>query len=296
MQPSHAISVNNLLGESVTWREHDQSLWWTDVQGKQLYRLQYPAMDLTNYEVPERLASFGFVHGDRKKLICAFESGFAFFWPTSGDIEWIRRHLIDLPGVRLNDGRVDRQGRFWAGSMVEDGKQAGAPDAGMLYRIDQDLTITPMETGLHISNGLAWSLASTTLYFCDSPLREIRAYEFDPESGETTNRQSFYQFEEGAYPDGATVDAAGNLWSAIWSAGRVECIDQCGARVGTIDLPVTQPTCVCFGGPDLTTLFVTTAKIQLSEDQLTDQPLAGALLIYEKAGKGVPENAFGSNK
>lgn len=275
----------------MSWRASDRTLWWTDVLQSRLHRLDWPSMEVQTIDLPERLGSFGFVDDDQR-LICAFETGFAFFRPASGETEWISRPLLGQSGVRLNDGRVDRQGRFWAGSMVEDRASAASDDAGVLYRVDRDRNVTEMVHGLHISNGLAWSPDGRIMYLADTPIREIRQYAFDPASGSISDRRRYCRFERGDYPDGATVDADGNLWSAMWGAGRIDQLDQSGRRVSSITVPASQPTCTSFGGDDLTTLFVTSARTELPASRLREEPLAGSLFVFENAGKGIREPCY----
>jgi sugar lactone lactonase YvrE len=292
LNPDFVLEVENQLGEAATWRGSDETLWWTDIEGRQLHRLIHPSGSLTTFSVPERLASIGFVSEDDDCLLCAFESGFGFFWPATERLRWIDRPLRNTNGVRLNDGRIDRQGRFWAGSAVEDRSAAPAEDAGVLYRLDSQLVLSEMETSLGISNGLAWSPDGSIMYFSDSLKREIWIYEFDPASGTPSRRRLFKKFAGGEHPDGACVDAQGNLWVAVWGAGRVECLTPDGQLRQTLIVPTPQPSCVCFGGRDLATLFVTSARVSLTDEQLRDYPLSGALLAYKGLAVGVPEPRF----
>lgn len=292
MQPSHIINLSNRLGEGASWRAADQTFWWTDILAQKLYCLDYVSMRVRTFDPPERIGSFGFVTEDEQRLICAFETGFAFYWPDSGRCDWIVRPLADTAAVRLNDGRIDRQGRFWCGAMVENTKKATAADAACLYRLDADLECTEIVRGLHISNALAWSPDGSTMYFADSLPRTLWRFDFDIASGIPSAQQVFRQYDAGETPDGATVDAAGNLWLAVWGGSRVDCISADGRLLHSVAVPTPQPTCVCFGGPQLTTLFVTTAQEHLSAQQLAGEPLAGALLIYEQAGQGMTDTSF----
>lgn len=292
MKPDKVIETHDELGEGISWRASDQTLWWTDILGKRLNCLDWLADELRAFDVPERLTCFGFVNGDDERLVCGFESGFAFFLPESGDIEWIARPLADRPGVRMNDGRVDRQGRLWVGSMVENEAVAPAANAGALYRLDSNLQVTQVLDGLHISNGLGWSPASDAMYLADSPLHEVRRYEFDAATGQPGASREFARFADDEYPDGATVDADGNLWQAIWAGSRVDCIAPGGATLRSLEVPVSQPTCTCFAGADLSSLAVSTAWTGLTDEQRAAEPLAGCVLIYNDAGAGIAEPLF----
>jgi sugar lactone lactonase YvrE len=286
------IPVHNRLGEGVTWDTEIQCLWWTDIHAKRLFRYDPSLRSIDTFQTPERLGSFGLVAGSTK-MIAAFESGVGFHQPGTDDIEWLARPRFDTPGLRFNDGRVDRQGRFWAGTMVE-----GQPDvpAAALYSIGPDGTADVHATGISISNGICWSPDSTRFYFADSPLRTIFAYEFDSLTGQISNRRVFAHTPEGAYPDGANVDAEGYLWSAHWGGGRVVRYAPDGTIDSAIEMPVSLPTCVAFGGANLDLLFVTSATDSLSADSLSQQPSAGAVFVYKVTVPGLSDGRYNFEK
>ena len=292
MTPSYVIGSQDELGEGISWRVSDQSLWWTDILGSCLQTMNWETRKVTTFDVPERLGCFGFVRNSASQLICGFESGFALFSPYSGKVDWISRPLLNVPGVRMNDGRVDRQGRFWSGSMVEDQELAPSHNAGALFRLDEQLQVECAMEGLTISNGLGWSPSGSVMYFADSSQHEIRRCDFDNEAGEIGTVVTHARLSEKEFPDGATVDRAGNLWSAVWGGGRIDCFDTTGSRIRSIRVPTSQPTCICFGGPDLTTMFVSTARCGLEEEQLVTEPLAGCVLAFDGVGIGIPEPQF----
>jgi len=283
VSPDHVIAAGNTLGEGVQWHA-DSGLWWTDIQRSELLHLAIGETTVRRFALTERLGSFARIVGS-ETLIGAFASGFALFDPTSGAVDW--RHRVELPGSRrrLNDGRVDRQGRFWAGSMIE-GK--GSADAA-LYRIDHDGGLASVVGGLAISNGLCWSPDGRTMYHADSPRRTITAYDFDPDEGVPSAPRLFAETPPGAYPDGAAIDADGCLWSAQWGASRVVRYTPAGAIDRVIALPVSQPSCVAFAGADLNELTITTARDGLDASALTREPLAGDVLVYRVAVSGLPE-------
>jgi len=264
------IEVGNTLGEGVIWNQRDQSVWWTDIESSQLFRYHLANAKLTQWQTPERLCSFGFVK-DSEALIAAFESGFALYAPETGKVEWL--------------GRVDRQGRFWAGSMVE----SNATEQASLYSLSGDGSSAIHESKIEISNGLSWSPNSATMYFADSPKRKIFNYSFDSETGTPSAPTLFAETPEDIYPDGSTVDTKGYLWNAQWGGNRVVRYAEDGAIDLVLDVPVKQPSCVAFGGPDLETLFVTSAKQGMTDKELAEDPLAGHLLIYQTSVQGLPE-------
>lgn len=287
MQPIAAIKVGNALGEGILWNQDDETVWWTDIEGRGLYRFDWRRQVLDRFAAPERLGAFGFVAGE-SSLICAFENGFALFDPKTGLKDPITRPVGLRAGMRLNDGRVDRQGRFWAGAMVEDTALART---ALLYCL-QGKSIQARESGLAISNGICWSPDSAWFYFADSGRRIIWRYSFDAASGAISKPQEFARTEGKACPDGATVDAQGYVWSAQWGGGCVMRYAPDGRIDRILELPVSQPTCVAFGGPNLDLLFVTTARVGLSDSELAAQTGAGDVLVYNVGVQGLPENRF----
>lgn len=285
MEPVEIIKVGNTLGECALWNADTQSLWWTDIQERRLYRYDWETQSLTVTATQERLCSFGFVQGS-KSLIAAFESGFALYNPFDGAMAWLARLEGHHLGMRFNDGRVDRQGRFWAGSMAETAGRAGKAS---LYCVDGAGRPSRRENGITISNGICWSPDGTQFYFADSPRRTIWRYEFDGASGGIFNRRVFAETPKRIFPDGACVDAEGFVWSAQWGAGRIVRYAPDGQIDRILQVPVSQPSCVAFGGPKLDLLFVTTARDGLKEDALRKETNAGDVLVYDVGVAGLPE-------
>lgn len=288
------LPVNNMLGECVLWNDTGGAFYWTDIHAGTLYRYHPETGGVTQWDTPERLCSFGFVEGDNDTLIGAFESGIALYRPETGALEWLGKPEAGITGTRFNDGRVDRQGRFWSGTIVEADKavdRQGNETTASLYRVARG-EVTKVESGLHNTNSLCWSTDSTRQFLADSPTQTIRVYDFDPQSGTPRNARPFVQTGAGEVPDGACIDAADHLWSARFGGGRVVRHRPDGGVDFQIPLPVTQPTCVCFGGPDLNLLAVTTATEGLTAGELRNQPSAGGLFIIETGCKGLPESRY----
>jgi sugar lactone lactonase YvrE len=288
MELIQTIAVQNTLGEGVSWDALTQSLWWTDIQAKQLHKFDWRRQALTTYRTPERLCSFGFIEASAK-LVAAFESGFAIYDPASGDIEWLDRPEAGRAGIRFNDGRVDRRGQFWAGTMEESDRRTGKAN---LYCLDSAGRAHRRETGIAISNGICWSPDGGTFYFADSPTGIIHAYDVDARDGAISNRRVFAQTPQGFSPDGANVDAEGCVWSAQWGGGRVIRYAPDGRVLATLDVPANQATCVAFGGPDLDLLFVTSARDGLSPQALADEPSAGDVFVYKMTVKGLADRRY----
>ena len=288
MEPAHIIEVGNTLGEGVLWNVETQSLWWTDIEERCLYRYDWNSRSPTRFVTPERLCSFGFIQGS-SRLIAAFESGFALYDPHSDTTTWLARPEFDRPGMRLNDGRVDRQGRFWAGGMAETDACAGK---AKLYCVDETGRAHIHESGISIANSICWSPDSMSFYFADSQLRTIWRYAFNAASGQISDRCIFAETPSGTSPDGSAVDAEGFLWNAQWGAGQVVRYAPDGRIERVLEVPASQPSCLAFGGPNLDLLFVTSARAGLSRDALNRQTDAGNVFVYNTAIAGLPENRF----
>jgi sugar lactone lactonase YvrE len=186
----------------------------------------------------------------------------------------------------MNDGACDPQGRFWAGTMAYD----EAPGAGVLYRLELDGGCTTVLTGLTISNGIGWSPDSATMYLADSGTGLVEAFGFDGATGHLSQRRTLVRIQQaGVAPDGLTVDQDGGIWVALWGGGAVERYGADGSLLATLRLPVDQPTSCAFGGAELATLFVTSARAGLDEAALDRQPHAGHLFRFDRLGvTGMP--------
>jgi L-arabinonolactonase len=282
--PLAIIPCANMLGEGVLWDAHGQAFVWTDILGRRLYRLSWGSDQPVVIDLPDRLGSFALT-SDPDVILAAFAPGFARYHLVSGACEWLA--LPDLPpGVRFNDGRTDRAGQFVAGTMVEDAAAAGGTDRGRLYRLEAGGGLTDLFGGFHISNSLCWAPGGGTMYHSDSPAQAISAYAYG--GAGATDRRVLARFDEG-YPDGACVDADGNLWVALWGAGCVAVLGPDGERLATVPVGASQPSCTAFGGPNLDVLAVTSARADLTPDQLAADPLAGALFLFQTSARGLPE-------
>src|SRR6187431_2077335 len=284
------VPCANLLGEGVQWNHQDECFWWTDILAAKLYRYRISDKQLRTWDLPERLGCFTFAKND-SRILAAFASGFAWFDPESGSVEWIAKPEADVVGNRSNDGRCDRQGRFWMGTIVE---QKNTPEqSSSLYCLDHNYSVGKHFSGLMISNSLCWSPDSRKLYHADSPTHSIRVYDFDAQTGELSNPEIFAHTEIGVEPDGACVDAEGFVWNAQWGGRRVVRYAPDGSKNFVLDMPVSQATCVAFGGKNLNLLAVTSARIGLNEEAMVQQPQAGNLFIFQTNVTGLPEVWFG---
>ncbi len=276
ISPDRICSVTNMLGEGVLWDHRTQKLQWTDIESVCLWQWDMTDAPPVRYALPERLGSFALTT-DPSIYVGAFESGFARFSPEDGIFELLAPITLATPHLRMNDGRTDRSGAFWAGSMAE---KEGAP-LGSLWRYDSGGKASAYLHDIRIPNSLCWNGAGDIMYFADSPRNIIWAYDFDAEKGPVGEPRIFAQTPAGIHPDGSCVDAEDCLWNAQWGGGEIIRYRPDGTIERRLSLPVSQPSCVAFAGPKLDMLCITTARVDLDADALAQQPLAGALLVYK---------------
>jgi L-arabinonolactonase len=288
LTPIEIFRVGNILGEGILWDSRREALWWTDIQGRQLHRYEWSNGTMRILDAPERIASFGLVEAS-EKLIAAFAGGIALYDAHEQSVDWLGLPEALDPGIRFNDGRVDRCGRFWSGTMVEGDRLVAS---GCLYSIDVTGKARCHVRGVRISNGLCFSPDGTQLYFADSPTRTIRVYELREPEGFLGTPRLFAQTPEGAFPDGAAIDEDGCMWSAHWGAGRIVRYTPEGRIDRVLEVPTRQPSCVCFGGPALDVLCVTTAREGLDISTLHAEPHAGDVFLYRAGVQGLPEQEY----
>ncbi len=276
------------LGECPLWDERMQRLFWIDSLDQSIWQADYDGGNLKSWNVGEIIGSIGLCTDQR--LVAGLESGFALL-NLSGDavsIERIGDPEPELPDTRLNDGKIDRQGRFWCGTMNRNFASANAS----LYRLDADLTWHRQFSGVTVSNGLAFSLDGRTLYFSDSRVDKSHQFDLDLQTGQLSNQKGFVNTRsyEGRI-DGATVDEEGNYWGALFEGSAVGCFSPAGELLKKIVVPVSCPTMCAFGGPDMNILFVTSATFSLGE--IEREAEAGSLFAIHGIGvRGVPEPRF----
>jgi sugar lactone lactonase YvrE len=281
------LPARAVLGEGPLWDRADGCLYWVDIKGRTVHRFD-PVTGLdTRWATPETVGSL--VRRERGGLLLALRSGFHALDLDTGAIELMVEAERDRPENRFNDGKPDRRGRFWVGSMHD---PETAP-TGALYRLDPDGSCHRMVDGVVISNSLCWSPDGRTMYHSDTMRRTVWAWDSDPDRGEIANRRVFVTLSgHDGNPDGATVDAEGFVWLAHWDGWQLTRHDPTGRTERVVRLPVQRPTCPAFGGPDLDVLYVTSASIGLTPDALRAQPCAGGLLALEPGVRGLAEARF----
>lgn len=278
------LQVGNILGECPLWHPREQALYWLDIDAGLLQRFHPGLNELEVFDLGKKAGSFGFrANGG---LVVATQTGFAFWSQASGLSEDFARIYPHDVSLMMNDGRVDSQGRFWAGSK-------GPAGSASLFRLNVDGTYTRILDNLSISNGLDWSADEELCYFTDSGEQSI--FQFAHRNGQLQSKSLFFSMLERRQtgtPDGLCLDSAGNIWSAIWDGCRVIQLSPQGEILQEIHLPVSRPTSLCFGGADLRDLFITSASVELSPEMLADQPQAGDLFHCRVETPGLPPHFF----
>jgi L-arabinonolactonase len=281
------LDCKNEHGEGVLWNALDGRLWWTDINGKTLWRYDPTTRSAESYQAPERICCFA----PRRDgtIVAAFADGFAFFNPKTGRRKDIAAFEPDLPQTRLNDGRTDRQGNFIAGGMDECNQEP----VSSVWLLDADLKLTRLFGSVRCANSTCFSPDGRTMYFADSPDREIVAFEYTPGVAAVGRKRSVARLpKERGVPDGSCVDAEGFIWNAVWEGYRVDRFAPDGRLDRTIEVPVAKPTCVAFGGADLDTLFITTSRLGSSNEMLEREPRSGGLFAVRPGVKGLIDAPF----
>jgi sugar lactone lactonase YvrE len=273
------------LGECPLWDERERMLWWVDSRWPAVKRLDPATGAVMMLVLPEIVGSIAFVESGG--LLAATKSGIHVLDAASGALEAKVDPERDMLDNRFNDGRCDRAGRFWAGTMSNVNREP----VGALYRFEVDFTCTKLRNAIVVPNSLAFSPDGRRMYFADTWRNTIWSYDYDPADGAATNARVFADQGAGR-PDGSCVDAEGCLWNADYGASRLVRYTPAGKVDRTVTLPVTNPTCCCFGGEDLRTLYVTTATQRLAPEDLAGQPLAGSLLALRPGVQGLAESRF----
>jgi sugar lactone lactonase YvrE len=281
------LDVKASLGECPLWSVDEQVLYWVDINAPSLNRFDPLTGANTAWPMPQSIGCFAL--RERGGFIAALRDGF-WFVDRGGKLERkVAGAPYDPAQHRFNDGRADARGRLWAGSMNE--ARDGATAA--LYRLDPDFTLTAMIPEITISNGLAFSPDGRTLYHADTPARVVAAWDFDATTGAVANRRVFAQFAgDTDRPDGAAVDREGCYWSAFYRGGKIVRLSPRGERLAEFPLPALCPTMCAFGGPDLKTLYVTSARQRRDADELARLPLSGGIFALRVDVPGLSEPKF----
>lgn len=280
------VRGSDQLGETPLWCDRERLLWWLDIEQPRVQSFD-PASGRHEAQRQDTTYLGSLALGDDGAQLLALDLAL-FRRDRSGALA---PFAVVEKGAdnRLNDGRVDARGRFWVGTMDN---QLHRPN-GALYRVDGDGSVHRVLDDVIVSNGIAFAPDQRTMYFTDTRRYQTWRFDFDVEAGAISNRRLFADYSGSRErPDGACVDVDGGLWTAFFAGGRVVRYRPDGVIDVVVPVPVSNPTCVCFGGADLRTLYITTAAKFLSAGQRASEPLAGSLLAVHGLAQGLPEHRF----
>ena len=276
-----------MLGEGPTWVESENAIYWLDIIGKKVHKLSLEDGNKKSWQFDFEITSIA--EREQGGFVCTLRDGFAFIDFDTGEVEKIAMPETDIAGNRFNDGKVDAQGRYYSGSMDE----SEQTDSGVLYRLDPDLSLHKLDDQYIITNGPAFSPDGKIMYHNDTTKRVIYAYDVAA-NGDVSNRRTLVAFdhESEGCPDGLTVDADGNIWQAAFAGYRITQYSPKGVVINVWEMPVKNITSCTFGGKGLDTMYFTTARLFMTEDDIKERPLSGSLFSFKPGVKGMPTNKF----
>ncbi len=284
------VECQDGLGEAPLWVEEEQALYWSDHMKYRMERWDARSGRVDVWDTPGPIGSFALRRDGG--MVGASDSGFLDFDLSAETFTARVDPESDRPENRFNDGKCDRQGRFWCGSM---NKKIEAK-TGSIYCLSPDWTVTrhAPEFEFMVSNGTAFSLDGRTMYFSDTLGNQVWRFDFDPDEGHLSNRRPFFSTaDRPGMVDGGTVDAEGCYWCALVAGGKVVRLDPQGRVMLEIEMPVPRPTCPTFGGPNHDRLFVTSQRLFMTDEELVAYPQAGNVFVIDGLGiQGVPEERF----
>lgn len=280
------------VGECPLWHGDEQALYWVDIEGRAVHRLDPAGGAHRQWDMPSEPSAIA-RHADGG-LVVTLRSGFARLDTDGGALTMMTGAPYDTSTTRFNDGRADAAGRFWVGTIYEPRDRQAAE----MFCLDKGAIRKAWSGGMTVSNGLGFSPDQRTLYHSDTTAHRVMRHDFDLVTGAVSNPSILKQFSSdkshnyGGRPDGAAVDSAGNYWCAMFEGGRLLCLSPQGEIVREVALPVRCPTMLAFGGADLRTLYVTSASFKRPAQELADHPLTGRVLSLRVAVAGLAEPAY----
>ncbi len=283
------LDTQSILGEGPIWDVEDRSLWWIDIEAGLVHQFDPATSTDKTFDIGQRIGTV--VRRQQGGLILGLADGIGAYDTDRRELAVLCNPEADLADNRFNDGKCDPAGRFWAGTL---NFQDESIPSGALYCLHPDGSIVKHFDGVQVSNGIVWTSDAKTMYYIDSPTRSVDAFDYDLATGEISNRRSVVEFTESqGYPDGMTIDSEDMIWVAQWAGWGVTRFDpRTGTVLEKIDVAAAQVTACAFGGPDLTDLYITTARRGITGDDLDAQPHAGGLFVAKTGAKGVPSFRF----
>ena len=281
------LDEKTILGEGSIWHPKENTLYWIDIEGKSLHIYDPVTKADKQFVLGSRVGTV--VPVEDGGALVALQNGIQKLDTKTGKLTFITNPLTDS-NIRFNDGKCDPSGRFWVGTMALDSRKKG----GVLYRLDKDKSVHLMLDSVSISNGIVWTADKKTMYYNDTPTGTIQAFDYDDETGNITNRRIAVKIPKGiGAPDGMTIDAEGNLWVALWGGGIVGKFNPLtGELLQKVNVAAPNVSSCAFGGKNLQTLYITTARQWMNEKQLKEYPLSGGLFSVKPGVKGIPAEFY----
>lgn len=277
--------TNDKLGESILWHPTEAALYWIDFYGPFVHRMRGAKGPVETWKIDAAKAIGSLVFADKGTLVLALDSGLYFFDTATSKTKPFADPKNGRADVGYNDGKVDRAGRYWVGTF----DLPEIEPKGTFYRVAADGTAVVADAGFVVCNGPTFSPDNRKLYFSDSVGRRILSYDLDRD-GNVSGRRTFFSFSaEDGLPDGLAADGAGNVWCALYGGGKVVCLDRHGALKASFPLPAANVTSLCFGGPDLKTLYVTTAWSAGTKEETKTHDIGGSVFMRTVDIAGLPE-------
>jgi sugar lactone lactonase YvrE len=281
------FDARTVLGEGPIYCTDDHALVWIDIPAQRVHRLGLSTGRKEEMDVGQSVGAVALRAGGG--FVFALRDGFALADSFGGPLSLVAEVEKDLPHHRMNDGKCDRAGRFFAGSMADD----ETPGAGSFYRLDGQGRATAMFGGVTISNGLCWNADETAMFYIDSHLARVDVFDYNAGEGALSNRRVLFEVPQAhGTPDGMTIDDEGCLWIAHWGGGAVRRYTPSGKVDRVVEVPASLVTCCSFGGADHSELYITTASIGLTDEQRAQQPLAGAVFAVRTTTSGAPAHPY----
>jgi len=281
------FDIKPIHGEGPIWCPIEEKFYCVDLLKGSYFKMDYKTGTSKEFNVGQELGVMAIC--ENGKIVTGVRDGFGFYDELTNELKLIKDSPeIDIKERRMNDGAVDPKGRFFAGTMEYD----GANPTGNLYCLNLDHSVTHLEQNIYITNGMGWSPDYRTYYMIDTMRNVMYAYDYNTETAGISNRREHIQWRKDEFPDGMTVDAVGGFWVAMWEGDKISHFDADGDWVEDIYVPVHHVTSCCFGGKSKNILFITTSRLNLTEKEQKENPLAGRCFAVETNTKGQMEPRF----
>lgn len=280
------VAMQNQLGEGAIYNHETNEFWHIDIEGKQFFTTDIRTREQNTFDVSQRIGTI--VPNDKGRAVVALQNGLYTYDFESNTQELIVNPLDTIANIRFNDGKCDPSGRLWVGSMGLEQK----PYRASLYSLDQGIAKQQLDS-ITISNGIVWSKDQKTMYYIDTPDENVKAFDYNVATGDISNGRVVVEIGGIGYPDGMAIDNEDMLWIALWNGNMVgRWNPETGDLIGKVNVPAHNITSVAFVGEQLDSLIITSARVDMSEEELGKFPLAGSLFVVVPGPKGTKSTFY----